>query len=192
MTTKKTPDVWTPETLTKAAVPAFVDPLRGQQWTQESGGTDLVLLDYAASTEGVPDGGVAVWHRPTGHDLGTFASLEEATAAVRQALTPPDGWFTDDDAIYGLRNLWVGDEEETRIDTYENLPTEVQHYLDVNEFVGAYETAIRLHFGQRKVKDIRPMVVAWVREWNHEYPYARVSVRELLRLLADIRRRGTR
>lgn len=46
------------------------------------------------------------------------------------------------DVLYGLRNLAVGDEEETRIEDVNDLSPEVQAMVDAEEYVDAYRTAI--------------------------------------------------
>jgi hypothetical protein len=50
--------------------------------------------------------------------------------------------FTTDDALYGLRNLSVLDDEQTRIADYDVLPDDVRALVDAGDYEGAYTLMI--------------------------------------------------
>ena len=76
--------------------------------------------------------------------------------------------LTLDDALYGLRNLSVGDDEQTRIsDETErlNLSPEVVALIDAGDFDAAYKLAIRPVLANMTRDDVLTAVREWARDF---------------------------
>jgi len=74
---------------------------------------------------------------------------------MTQSLTP----FTTDDALYGLRNLAVGDDEQTRIADYDLdvLTPDARACVERDDYEGAYVAQIRAtlaHLTREQVADL--------------------------------------
>lgn len=82
--------------------------------------------------------------------------------------------FTPEDAAYGLRNLFVMDDEETRIDGNfdfgdEKVQNAVENLIAESQYEDAYRVAIR-HAFQGLTKPERDKIITdWANEWNKEY-----------------------
>lgn len=85
--------------------------------------------------------------------------------------------FTPEDASYGLRNLFVGDEEETRIieisDQYDfgsaEIDNEIRELVERDRFESAYRVAIRHAFEFMTKAERDAVITEWADEWNKEY-----------------------
>jgi hypothetical protein len=73
--------------------------------------------------------------------------------------------FEINDAMYGLRNLAVGDEEQTRIGDYTGLPLEVSALVDAGQYEQAYGLMIRRTLGGITRDGVRTLITGWASTW---------------------------
>lgn len=72
-----------------------------------------------------------------------------------------------DDALYGLRNLIIGDDEQTRILEYrDELAAEARALLDAGRYEAAYELAIAEAIAQVSRPVLETAAARWAAEWN--------------------------
>lgn len=82
--------------------------------------------------------------------------------------------MTIDDAIYGLRNVFIGDDEQTRIvDFVDDIPDAatrdlVELRLGANDYDGAYEAAIRYVLAPLTREQLVTAVETWCKLWFEE------------------------
>ncbi len=75
--------------------------------------------------------------------------------------------FTLEDALYGLRNLSVGDDEETRIADYQELSDELRKLIDDGDCVTAYRRAIAQALTGMTRDEVQAAVTSWIANvWN--------------------------
>lgn len=70
--------------------------------------------------------------------------------------------FTTDDALYGLRNLSVMDDEQTRIEDHENVLTpDARAAFDANDYERAYALMIVPALAHLTRDDVARLALAW-------------------------------
>ncbi len=70
--------------------------------------------------------------------------------------------FTTDDALYGLRNLAIGDDEQTRIEDHENVLTpDARRALDAGDFDLAYTLMIVPALATFTRDEVAALASAW-------------------------------
>lgn len=76
--------------------------------------------------------------------------------------------FDVDDACYGLRNLFVGDDEQTRIADYTDLNADVQTLVDEDEYDEAYKLACRRVFATMSREQAIAAITRWHSTWEED------------------------
>src|SRR5262245_46405893 len=75
------------------------------------------------------------------------------------------------DAIYGLRNLSVMDEEETRIQDYADLPDDIRALVETGRYSDAYRLAIAHALMDSPDAEVRALIASWVETFNSDQGY---------------------
>lgn len=110
-----------------------------------------------------------------------------------------DSSWTESDIWYGLRNILVGDEEDTRIETEiprlpEKIGKVVKVLVEVGEYDMAYRVAIKTEalriFQKLNITKLEVSAERWVVRWSgeegQELGAGEVTAKQLVILLLEI------